>query len=88
MKNPYLVLKIEVEKMKKIVDFLVKHGEFVRETYKHDNEQSKMFEEKLSLKRKTRIFRNWTKSQTSRQDKSPNTLKTKFFKNFLNVFCD
>ena len=40
-------MKIEVEKMKKIVDFLVKHGEFVRETYKHDNEQSKMFKGKL-----------------------------------------
>ena len=47
MKNPYLFLKIEVEKMMKMVDFLVKHGEFVKETYEHDNEQSKMFKGKL-----------------------------------------
>ena len=64
MKNPYLFLKIEVEKMMKMVDFLVKHGEFVRETYEHDNEQSKMFKGKLKSfknypqKRKTRVFCN------------------------------
>ena len=39
MKNSYLFLKIEVEKMMKMVDFLVKHGEFRREMYEQDNEQ-------------------------------------------------
>ena len=39
MKNPYLFLKIEVEKMMKMVDFWVKHNEYVRETNEQDNEQ-------------------------------------------------
>ena len=41
MKNSYLILMIDEEMMKKMVDFLVKHGEFVREMNRQDNEQSK-----------------------------------------------
>ena len=63
-----------------MVDFLEKHGEFVREMIEQDNEQSKWAREKLSLKRKTRDFCDWNESRTSRQTKSPKTLKTKFEK--------
>ena len=40
----------------------------------------KMFEGKLTLKRKTCIFRDWSKSQASHQGKPPNTLETNFEK--------
>ena len=45
--NPYLFLKFEGEKMMKMVDFWVKHGEFVREMNRQDNEQLKWTREKL-----------------------------------------
>ena len=43
---------------------------------------------KLSLKRKTRVFHNWSESPTSHQGKSPKHLKTKLWKKFLSVFRD
>ena len=36
----------------------------------------------------TRVFRDWSESPTSRQVKPPKHSKTKFWKNFLSVFCD
>ena len=43
---------------------------------------------KLSLKRKTRIFCDWSESPTSRHGKPPKHSKTKLWKNFLSVFCN
>ena len=71
-----------------MLDFWVKHSEYVRELNEQDNEQSNMFEgklksfKKLSLKRKTLFF----VTEPSRQDKSPNTLETKFLKNLSKCF--
>ena len=42
IENSYLFLKFEVEMMKKMVDFLEKHGEFVREMNGQDNERGKI----------------------------------------------
>ena len=81
-------MKIEVEISKKNGGFWEEHGEFERELKGKDNEQLNMFEgklkssKKLSLKRKTRDFRDWTKSCASRQDK-PRDTRDKIFENFL-----
>ena len=43
---------------------------------------------KLSLKRKTRVFRYWGESPISHQGKPPKHSKKKLWKNFLSVFRD
>ena len=43
---------------------------------------------KMSLKRKTCVFRDWNKSPASRQGKPPKLSIVKIVKNFLSVFCD
>ena len=43
---------------------------------------------KLSLKRKTCVFWDWSELPTSRQGKLPKHSKTKLWKKFLSVFCD
>ena len=43
---------------------------------------------KLSLKRKTRVFRDWNKSSISRQVKPSKHSKSQLWKNFLSVFRD
>ena len=72
-------MKIEVEMLKKNGGFWEEHGEFEKGLKGQDNEQLNMFEgklkrsKKLTKKRKTRVFRDWVKSRTSRQDKSWDT---------------
>ena len=41
---------------------------------------------KLTLKRKTRVFRDWGELPTSRQGKLPKQSKSKLWKKFLSVF--
>ena len=87
-------LKIEVKMMNNNEGLSEKHSGFDRGKHGEDNEQTQNFEGKLKkvLKtdhlRKTRDFRDWFKSRASRQGKSWDSLKPKFFKIFLSVFRD
>ena len=48
-------------------------------THKSSRENSKQILRKLFLKCKTHIFRDWIKSQASRQGQSPKLLRNKIF---------
>ena len=57
-------------------------------SHKNSRENTEKKFKKPSSKCKTRVFRDWNESPTSRQGKPPKRLKTKLWKNFLSVFRD